>query len=241
MSFRNQQLFWDLRFYREPQDWETEQFDIFWNLIHSMTFIGEGQEKLCWKSTKNKGFKVSEFYLSLFSTSDNLFLWKSMWCSNIPLRVAFFSWTAALGKILTLDRLWNKGVPVMDWCYMCKRSGELVNHLLLHCPIAFELWSMVWSLFGGIWVMPQSVANLFASWQGLFGRQCNIDLWRAVPHCVLWCLWQERNSRCFERKEQLIHELKSLLLHSLFAWCYVFNSFSCSNFLVMLDHCNFRS
>ena len=164
MSFRNQQLFWDLRFYREPQDWETEQFDIFWNLIHSMTFIGEGQEKLCWKSTKNKGFKVSEFYLSLFSTSDNLFLWKSMWCSNIPLRVAFFSWTAALGKILTLDRLWNKGVPVMDWCYMCKRSGELVNHLLLHCPIAFELWSMVWSLFGGIWVMPQSVANLFASW-----------------------------------------------------------------------------
>ena len=29
MSFPNQRLLWDLRFYREPQDWEMEQFDIF--------------------------------------------------------------------------------------------------------------------------------------------------------------------------------------------------------------------
>ena len=118
MSFPNQRLHWDLQFYREPQDWEMEQFDIFWNLIHSMTFTGEGHEKLCWKLTKNKCFKVSEYYLSLFSTPDNLFSWKPVWRSRIPPRVAFFSWIAALGKILTLDRLWNKDVPVMDWCYM---------------------------------------------------------------------------------------------------------------------------
>ena len=121
-------------------------------------------------------------------------------------------------------------MPVIDWCYMCKRSGESVNHLILHCPIAFKLWSMVWSLFGVTWVMPQSVADLFASWQGPFGRQCNIDLWRAVPHCVLWCLWRETNSTCFKGTERLILEIKSLLLHSIFAWC-----------SVMLDHCYFWS
>ena len=47
MSFPNQRLHWDLQFYKEPQDWEMEQFDIFWNLIHSMTFTGEGHDKLC--------------------------------------------------------------------------------------------------------------------------------------------------------------------------------------------------
>ena len=132
MSFPNQRLHWDLQFYREPQDWELEHLDSFWDLIHSMPLIGEGHDKICWKSTKNKGFKVSEYYLSLFSTLDTLFPWKPVWHSKILPRVAFFSWTAALGKILTLDRLWNKGVPVMAWCYMCKRSGESVNHLLLH-------------------------------------------------------------------------------------------------------------
>ena len=64
--FPNRRLHCDLRFYREPQDWEMEQFDIFWNLTHSMTFTSEGHIKLCWKTTKNKGFKVSKYYVSLF-------------------------------------------------------------------------------------------------------------------------------------------------------------------------------
>ena len=87
-----------------------------------------------------------------------------MWHSKVPPRVAFFSWTASLGKILTTENLWYKGVAVVDWCYMCKKSGELVNHLLLHCPIAYDLWSMVWALFGLQWVMLHGVSALFSSW-----------------------------------------------------------------------------
>ena len=123
---------------------------------------------------------------------------------------------------------------------MCKKSGESVNHLLLHCPIASELWSMVWALFGLLWVMLQSVTDLFSSSQGSFRRHQSINLWRAVPHCVLWCIWQEQNSRCFEVKEQSIPEIKSLLLHTLLDWSSVFNLFPCSNFLEMLDLCNLR-
>ena len=96
MSFPNQRLHWNLQFYREHQDWEMKQFDIFWNLIHSMTFTGEGHDKLCWRSTKSKDFKVSEYYLSLFSTPDTLFPWKPVWHSKIPPRVAFFSWIAVI-------------------------------------------------------------------------------------------------------------------------------------------------
>ena len=142
-------------------------------------------------------FKVSEFYVSLSSIPITSFPRKFVWHSKIPPRVAFFSWTAALGKILTLKNLWYKGVAVIDWCYMCKKSEESVNHLLLHCPIAYELWSMVWTLFGLLWVMPHWVFDLFSSWQGSFGGHWNIDLWRAILHFVLWCIWQKRNSRCF--------------------------------------------
>uniref|UniRef100_A0A7N2MNQ6 Reverse transcriptase zinc-binding domain-containing protein n=1 Tax=Quercus lobata TaxID=97700 RepID=A0A7N2MNQ6_QUELO len=58
------------------------------------------------------------------------------------------------GKILTTDNLRKRRIIVLDWCYMCKRCGESVDHLLLHCPIAFELWSLVFCLFGIHWVMP---------------------------------------------------------------------------------------
>ena len=57
---------------------------------------------------------------------------------------------------------------VVDLCYMCKRRGELVDHLLLHCPIAYELWSLVFFLFGLHWVMPLKVVELFEFWQGNF-------------------------------------------------------------------------
>ena len=42
-------------------------------------------------------------------------------------------------------------------------QGETINNLLLHCPIARELWSMVFTLFRVIWVMPKDVVELFAN------------------------------------------------------------------------------
>ena len=71
--------------------------------------------------------------------------------------MAFFSWSTSLGKILTIDNLCKRRIIVLDWCYMFKRCGESVHHLLLHCPIAFELWSLVFCLFGLHWVMPHLV------------------------------------------------------------------------------------
>jgi hypothetical protein len=50
--------------------------------------------------------------------------------------VAFFVWTAALGKILTHDNLLRRGIVVVEWCVMCKKHGESVDHLLLHCDVA---------------------------------------------------------------------------------------------------------
>ena len=42
-------------------------------------------------------------------------------------------------------------ILILDWCWMCKRNGESVDHLLIHCPLAFDLWSMVFTLFGIHW------------------------------------------------------------------------------------------
>ena len=176
MHFPNQMLHWDILFSRAIQDWELEPSSIFMDLIYSMPLKGEACDKLCWKSGKRKGFKVREYYFSLSLTSGIPFPWKPMWRSTIPHRVAFFSWNATLGKILTLDNLWNRGATIVDWCYMCKRSEESVNHLLLHCPLAFELRTMMWNLFGLLWVMSQSVTNLFSAWQGPFGKNQNMAL-----------------------------------------------------------------
>jgi hypothetical protein len=45
--------------------------------------------------------------------------WKIIWKSKVPLRVAFFIWTAVLGKILIMDNLRKKNIIVTEWCCMC--------------------------------------------------------------------------------------------------------------------------
>jgi hypothetical protein len=48
------------------------------------------------------------------------FPWKIIWKSQVPPRVAFFVWIAALERILTINNLWERHVMVLDWCCICK-------------------------------------------------------------------------------------------------------------------------
>ena len=65
--------------------------------------------------------------------------WKIIGKSKVPPRVAFFMWTAVLGKILTMDNLRKKNIIVTEWCCICKKSDESIDHLLLHCEVAIEV------------------------------------------------------------------------------------------------------
>jgi hypothetical protein len=56
--------------------------------------------------------------------------------------VNFFVWTAARGKILSLDDLRKRGIIVINWCCMCNEKRELIDHLFLHSTIA--RMSSVW-------------------------------------------------------------------------------------------------
>jgi hypothetical protein len=100
--------------------------------------------------------------MSLFVMVAFLFSWKSIWRTKVPFRAAIFVWSVTLGKILTMNNLKKRYVVVVDKCCMCKRDGESVDYLLLHCEVA--LWSVFYSRFGLSWVMPRRVAGLYACW-----------------------------------------------------------------------------
>ena len=85
-----------------------------------------------------------------------------------------------------------------------------MDHLLLHCPTDYELWSLVFYLFGLHWVMPLKEVELFEFWQGNFRRHRYIVFWRLVPHCLMWCIWRERNAKCFEGCDRSLLEIKVL-------------------------------
>ena len=153
--------------------------------------------------------------------------------------MAFFVWTTALGKILTIDNLRKKRVRITYWCYMYKCNGKSVDHLLLRCPIASDLWSMVLGLFGVYWVMPKSVVELLACWQGRFGRHWNGHVWMVIPHRLMWCIWKEMNSKSFEDTERSMLDLKLFFFRTLLDWLSTMKNLSLFSVVDLLDLCNF--
>jgi hypothetical protein len=120
-------------------------------------------DKISWISLKRKIFEVKSYYKLKVNSELVNGPWKIIWKSKVLPRVAFFMWTAVLGKILTMDNLRKKNIIVMDWCCICKKSGESIDHLLLHCEVAIEVWNMVFQLFGVMWVMPGRLNDCLGS------------------------------------------------------------------------------
>ena len=54
---------------------------------------------------------------------------ESIWKAKVPLKVVFFTWTVALGQMLTLDNFRSCKVIVVECCYMHKKDGDSVDHL----------------------------------------------------------------------------------------------------------------
>ena len=61
-----------------------------------------------------------------------------------------------------------------------------------------------------------------------------------VPHYLLWCIWKERNSRCFEDIERSMPDIKLLFFKTLLVWFSVWRNHLFSSILDLLDFCNVR-
>jgi hypothetical protein len=64
---------------------------------------------------------------------------------------------------------------VVDWCVICSKNGESVDHLLLDCELTCAICNVFFNWFGLSWVMPTWVVDVFACW------------WMPATHGVLLC------------------------------------------------------
>jgi len=164
-------------FTKEVHDWEVNVFASFFQILHLVIVKRGSEDKLWWVPSKKCLFKVKifssffqilhsiivkrgcedklwcqDFFFTLFHSLTRRigtrFPWKYVWRTQAPSRAAFFSWSATLGKIPTLDNLRKRHVIMINKCYMCKKTEEFVNHFLLHCDVAFALWYSLFCRFG---------------------------------------------------------------------------------------------
>ena len=88
-----------------------------------------------------------------------------------------------------------------NWCILCRRSREMIDHLFLHCPINLGLWHRIFSQARMEWVQPSSICNMLVISFKCFGNSIRgKSLWRitSLSLSVSYGLCGERNIRIFE-------------------------------------------
>ena len=109
-------------------------------------------------------------------------------------------------------------VVLVDWYCMCKSCCEKVDHLPIHCEVAWDLWSFVLTMFGVQWVMPKRVLDALFGWQSCFGKCWNSFVWNITPLCLMWSVWTEGSNCTFYSVEHSTMVLKSQFMRLLFEW-----------------------
>ena len=60
---------------------------------------------------------------------------------------------------MTLDQLKRKGFSLANRCLFCGEDEENIEHLLIHCPRIWTLWSSLLAALGIVWVTPLLVKD----------------------------------------------------------------------------------
>ena len=120
--------------------------------------------------------------------------------------------------MLTTENLKKMGFLLVSKCPLCCKAEEELIHLLFHCPSIRGLWEGLFSIPGIAWVYPYSIKELFMGWNFFpIGKKAR-KLLRAVPICLLWEIWKERNRIAFDDVFVSITRLKSSFVSMLLSW-----------------------
>ncbi|GJT99349.1 anaphase-promoting complex subunit 10 [Tanacetum coccineum] len=81
-------------------------------------------------------------------------------------------------------------------CGWCFDEVESVDHLLLHCPRSFDIWTSLFKRWSILWILPSSLADFTNDWNlgiGINGGK----FWRLLGPCIIWAIWISRNKALF--------------------------------------------
>ena len=196
--------------------------------------VQEGEDFLVWKIERRGKFSVKSYYRSLKVENNPFFPAKEVWGSHAPFRTCFFAWEAVWGKIFIVDMLMRRGWSMVNRCILCKENEESADHILIHCGKTRELWTLLLSSFGVMWVFPASVRNLFFKWKIKGLEKKMRAVWRLALICLFWCIWGERNRKTFQEEEMSDTSLRNLFFQSLLEWSKQFLDLDYLSFLNFL-------
>jgi hypothetical protein len=129
-------------------------------------------------------YSASSAYATMFTSQTQVLGASELWKTNAPNKCHFFAWLVLHARSWTSERAWRHGLHNDTCCALCDQGVETIDHLLISCPYAREVWFKALCRCG--W---QSLAlttmNFFTEWWLRSRKRIPKARWKAFDSLII--------------------------------------------------------
>ncbi|GMJ07534.1 hypothetical protein HRI_004422600 [Hibiscus trionum] len=213
---------WNIELRRRFFDWEVEVWNEFLITINKAVCSPNLEDRIWWTGGSSGMYSVKDFCDTLTSNErQSDCLWPIVWMNIAPIKVEAFLWKAIQNRIPTGSELVKRGVELngIICCPLCREVPETVNHLFLHCSIAWQTWQKWCSLWQVHFIIPATFNSFVQMWESVSLNRDYKLIWSMALREFVWSLWLCRNAVIFDSKSWKVEEIFESAMLRTGQWC----------------------
>jgi hypothetical protein len=174
----------------------------------------ETPDQYRWKLTQDGSYSSKSAYAAFSKGSIKFSSWRRIWKTWASPRCKFFIWLVFHNRVWTANRLARRNLPHPEACPLCDQEGETINHLLVGCVFARQVWSLILQQLGLLQLPPQPTTTCFSRWWKRTTAAISKETRKGLNSLIIlvaWEIWKHRNTYVFDNKKSSIFVLGGCL------------------------------
>jgi hypothetical protein len=163
---------WELAWHSVLTTNELEEAQYLQTLLQQVSLTKDTMDRCRWLAHTAGLFSVKTAYKALLNgqtspvvDANSTVIFKQLWWNNVPSKVSIFGWRLLLGKLLTREALYNKGIITNNLercCVFCFKEVEDIHYVLFNCNASRQVWNKVFRWMGVRFIPFEDIHNHFS-------------------------------------------------------------------------------
>jgi hypothetical protein len=164
------------------------EFFILWQVLVVVQLSSDREDALLWSYSADGIYSSKFAYKAFFAARTRASTAAQIWRLRAPYGCRFFAWIVSRDRCWMVDCLERRDLPRPVACPLCDQEPETIQHLLLGCVVAREVWAWALNHWDRLAWLPAVDTELLQWWASRpCPRATQRYLWTAII-LIFWCI-----------------------------------------------------
>ena len=145
---------------------------VLWKILMEVQLVPDMEDKPIWDWNRDGKYTASLAYKMMCIGGIRFQHYAAIWKCWAPLVCKLFMWLAIQYRLWTSDRRWRHGLQEeRSPCFLCDQKEDTVDHILLQCVFARQVWYMCFDRMGIDMALCPSTQDSIGRWWPVVRKQ----------------------------------------------------------------------